>query len=116
MYTKINVTAHSNMDSLKFNHLAGVGLGFPAELCYASITRNRSVTDFVITRKKLFITRNYVLRVIASFENETKRNVITRNFQLNETGETTILRVFSTFESLFSSRVSSRIPLRVNYA
>jgi hypothetical protein len=52
--------------------------------------RNRSVTDFVITRKKLFITRNYVLRVIASFVNETKLNVITRNFQLNETGETTI--------------------------
>ncbi len=67
-------------------------------------------------RKKLFITRNYVLRVIASFVNKTKRNVITRNFQLNETGETTTQRVFSTFKSLFSSRVSSGIPLRVNYA
>jgi hypothetical protein len=52
--------------------------------------RNRSVTDFVISRKKLFITRNYALRVIASFENETKRNVITLKFQLIETGETTI--------------------------
>ncbi len=28
-------------------------------------------------RKKLFITRNYVLRVIATIKNETKRNVIT---------------------------------------
>jgi hypothetical protein len=33
--------------------------------------------------------RNYVLRIIANFENETKLNVITRNFQLNETGEIT---------------------------
>ncbi len=57
-----------------------------------------------------------MLHVIASFVNETKRNVITRNFQLNETGETTIQRVFSTFKSLFSSRVSSGIPLHVNYA
>jgi hypothetical protein len=62
------------------------------------------------------MTRNYVLRVIASFENETKRNVITRNFQLNETSKTTIQRVFSTFISLFSIRVSSGIPLRVKYA
>jgi hypothetical protein len=58
--------------------------------------------------KRLFITWNHVLRVIASFENE--RDVIMRNFQLNETGETAIQRVFSTFISLFSSRVSSRIP------
>jgi hypothetical protein len=55
-------------------------IGFPAEFRYAKITRNRSVTDFVVTRKKLFLTQNYVLRVIASFENETKRNVFTRNF------------------------------------
>ncbi len=48
-----------------------------------------------------------MLCVIASFENEIKRNVITSNFQLNETGETTIQRVFYTFKSLFSSRVSS---------
>jgi hypothetical protein len=67
-------------------------------------------------RKKLFITRNYGLRVIASFVNETKRSIITHNFQLNEIGETTIQRVFSKFKSLFSSRVSSGIPLRVNYA
>ncbi len=66
------------------------------EFRYALITRSRNVTDFVITSKKLFITWNYVLRVIASFENETKRSVITRNFQLNETGETTIQKVFST--------------------
>jgi hypothetical protein len=46
-----------------------------------------------------------MLRVTASFENEAKRNVITRNFQ----------RVFYTFKSLFSSRVSGGIPLRVNY-
>jgi hypothetical protein len=72
--------------------------------------------DSVITRKKLFITRNYVLRVIASFVNETKRNVIMRNFQLNETGETTIQRVFSTFKSLFSSRVSVTRKLRVKEA
>ncbi len=72
--------------------------------------------DFIITCKKLFISRNYVLRIIASFENETKRNIITRNFQLNETGETTIQMVFYTFKSLFSSRVSSGIPLPVNYA
>ncbi len=39
--------------------------------------------DFVIKRKKLFIMQNYVLRIIAGFENETKQNVITRNFQLN---------------------------------
>jgi hypothetical protein len=52
--------------------------------------------DFVITRQKLFIVRNYVLRVIASFENETKRKVITRNFQMNEIGEKTIQRLFST--------------------
>jgi hypothetical protein len=52
-------------------------------------------------RKKLFITRNYVLRVIASFEDKTKRNVITRNFQLNETSKTTIQRVVSTFISPF---------------
>jgi hypothetical protein len=70
------------------------------------MTRNRSVTDFAITRKKLFITRNNVLRIIASFIKETKRNVITRNFQLNETGEKTMQRVFSTFKSLFSSRGS----------
>ncbi len=57
---------------------------------------NRSVTDFDITRKKLFIMWNYVLHIIASFENETKCNIITRDFQLNETGETTIQRVFST--------------------
>jgi hypothetical protein len=76
--------------------------------------RNRSVTDFVITHKKLFITRKYVLSVIASFENVTKRNVTTRNFQLNETGETAIQRIFYTFKSLFSSRVSSGIPLRIN--
>jgi hypothetical protein len=56
------------------------------------------------------MTRNYVLRVIASFENET------HNFQLDETGETTIQRVFSIFKFLFSSRVSSGILLRVNYA
>jgi hypothetical protein len=37
----------------------------------------------------MFITRNCVLRVIDSFENETKHNVITRKFQLIETGETT---------------------------
>jgi hypothetical protein len=88
-------------------------------LCVLRVTRNRSVTDFVITRKKLFITRNYVLRVIARYDNETKHNVITRNFQLNETGETTIQRIFSTFKSLFlpsTSRVSNRIPLGVNYA
>jgi hypothetical protein len=60
--------------------------------------------------------RNYVLRVIASFVNKTKRNVIKHNFQLNETGETTIQRVFSTFKSLFSKRVSSGIPLRVKEA
>jgi hypothetical protein len=60
--------------------------------------------------------RNYVLRIIASFENKTKRNVITGNFQLNETGETTIQNVFYTFKSLFSSRVSIGILLRVNYA
>jgi hypothetical protein len=60
--------------------------------------------------------RNYVLRVIESFVNELKRNVITHIFWLNETGETTIQRVFSTFKSLFSSRDSSGIPLRVNYA
>jgi hypothetical protein len=47
-------------------------------------------------RKKLFITRNYVLCVIATFDNEMKRNIITRNFQLNKTGETTIQRVFYT--------------------
>jgi hypothetical protein len=58
--------------------------------------------------------QKYVLRVIASFEDEMKRNVITRNFQLNETGATTIQRVFYT--SLFSNRVSSGISLRVNYA
>jgi hypothetical protein len=80
------------------------------------ITRNISVWDFVITRKTLFITRNYVLCVIASFENETKRNVITCNFQLNETDETTTQRVFDTFKSLFSGRVSSGIPLRGNYS
>jgi hypothetical protein len=60
-----------------------------------------------------------VLRVIASYDNETKHNEITRNFQLKETGETTIQRVFSTFKSLFlpsTSRVANRIPLRVNYA
>jgi hypothetical protein len=34
---------------------------------------------------------------------------------LNETGETTIQRVFSTFKSLFSSRVSSGMPLHVSY-
>ncbi len=45
--------------------------------------------------------QNYVLRVIASFENKTKRNVITRNFQLNETGKTTWQRVFSIFKSCF---------------
>ncbi len=50
--------------------------------------------DFIITRKKLFITQNYMLRLIASFVNETKRKVITRNFQLKETGETTIQRAF----------------------
>jgi hypothetical protein len=63
--------------------------------------RNRGVTDFVITRKKLFITRNYVLREIASFENETKRNVITHNFQLNKTDETTIQKIFSTLNPCF---------------
>ncbi len=58
-----------------------------------------------------------MLRVRASFVNETKRNVITRNFQLNETGETTIQRVFSTIKSPFSrSRVSNGIPLCVKYA
>ncbi len=57
-----------------------------------------------------------MLNVIASFDYETKHYVISRNFQLNETGETTIQRVFSTFKSLFSSRVSSGIPLRINYA
>ncbi len=62
----------------------------PAEFSYASITRNRSVMDFVILHKKLFITRNYVLCVIAGFVNETKRNVIPRNFQLNENDESTI--------------------------
>ncbi len=82
-------------------------LGFPAEFRHAKITRNRSVMDFIITCKKLFITRNYVLRIIASFKNKTKRNVITRNCQLNETGETNIQKVFSTFKSLFSSRVSA---------
>ncbi len=71
-----------------------IRIGFPAEFRYALITRNRSALDFVITRKKLFSTRIYVLRVIASFENETKRNVITCNFQLKETGETTTQRVF----------------------
>jgi hypothetical protein len=48
-----------------------------------------------------------MLRVIVSFENETKRNVTMHNFQLNETGEktkTTKQRVFSTFKSLFSSK------------
>ncbi len=54
-----------------------------------------------------------MLRVIASFENEKKRNVITRNFQLNETGETTTQREFYTFKSLFSSRIFSGISLRV---
>ncbi len=39
--------------------------------------------DFVITHKKLFITQNYMLRVITSLENETERYVIMRNFQLN---------------------------------
>jgi hypothetical protein len=63
--------------------------------------RTRSVTDFIIMRKKLFITRNYVLRVIASFVNETKRNIITRNFQLNETDEITIQRVFPRLNPCF---------------
>jgi hypothetical protein len=44
--------------------------------------------------KKLFITRNYVLCVIAGFVIETKRNVIPRNFQLNKNDESTIQRVF----------------------
>ncbi len=39
---------------------------------------------------------NYVLRIIASIENETKHNILMHNFQLNETGETTIQRLFST--------------------
>jgi hypothetical protein len=42
------------------------------------------------------MTQNYVLREIASSKNETKRKVITPNFQLNETSETTMQRVFST--------------------
>ncbi len=72
--------------------------------------------DFVITHKKLFITGNYMLRVIASFENETKCKVITNNFPLNETE-----RVFSTIlNPCFylldldpTGRVSSGIQLRV---
>ncbi len=43
--------------------------------------------DFVITHKKLFITRNYMLRIIASFENEMKHKVIMHNVQLNETAK-----------------------------
>jgi hypothetical protein len=31
-------------------------VGFPAEFCYTQITRNRSITNFVIMQKKLFIT------------------------------------------------------------
>jgi hypothetical protein len=55
--------------------------------------------DFVITLKKLFITQNYVLLILASFENKTKSNIITGHFQLNETGKTTIQRVFLTIET-----------------
>jgi hypothetical protein len=53
--------------------------------------------------------RNYVLRVIASFENETKRNVITCNFQLNETGETTIKGYFPQYKPpIFTSWIGIR--------
>jgi hypothetical protein len=95
------------------NGVCRVSSGIPLRVNYAYQKRNGFI---IITRKKLFITRNYVLRIIASFVNEMKRNVITRNFRLNETDETTIQRVFSTFKSLFSTRVSSGIPLHVNYA
>ncbi len=53
--------------------------------------------------------RNNMLRLTACFENKTKRKVITRNFQMNETSETTIQMVFSTIQTpAFTSWIRMR--------
>jgi hypothetical protein len=42
-------------------------LGFPTEFCYKRVSQNRDETKFAIAQNKVVISRNSVLRRMASF-------------------------------------------------
>ncbi len=64
-------------------------VGFPTEFCSERLTRNESKANFVISRKKLPISRNFMFHVSVKFakRNGTKRNDTEMGF-FDETSET----------------------------
>jgi len=99
-FSRRTVKSHRIISYGKWIHVAG--LGFPTEFCSERVLWNRDETNFVISRKKVVISRNSMFCGMAYFAlpNGRERNEITRkSWALGK--RRTILKFFSKASLIF---------------